>query len=284
MDELARTPVPRDPAGCEAVLARLAAVVGDHGDAAEVAALRAELRAYARLALAVVFDLGGPPQLVHAGWEGLPGGRVRLTYDFDDPAQLADFVRDDEYLQGRRGRLGELVGERTDVRVAGGALVGLGQAVLRHALGFAPPLTVRYQLAFRQTEELGSADRWFVLLGVCDDGREGYAGGLGRLDLEVAANHGVEAAIAEDRRPMYQNAAYAMELAHDGETVTLTMDGERMQALPAGELQGGGLFLLYHSDYHVEIRELVIEGRLHEGELERARAAWIEQRLDERGL
>jgi len=282
--ELSRAPIPPDPAGCEEVLARLAGIVTGHGEQPEIAALLPELRGYARRALEVVFEREGAPQLVAGKWEALPERRVRLTYEFDDPSELLDFVPDDEYLASRRAVLGSLRGGPGEVEVTGGALFGTGSKLLRHRLGFQAPISVRYDELFELTDAVRDPEVAYSAVGICDDGRGNHAAAYGLQHLEVFEGKRPTSANPGEPTMFTIGATYALELAHDGAgKVTLSLGGLVQQELPTS-LTRGGVFLLFHTDMSVRIRRLVIEGALDEEALAKARAAWIEDRLAERGL
>ena len=199
--DLSGTAIPRDPARATEVIERLRVVAHDYADVAEVAKMRPELREYAKLALEVIFDLEGAPQLVKGLWEPMTRGRVRLSYDFENPEQLEDFVRDDGYKVERRKSLFPVEKDpKNEIRITDGRLVGLGKTALRHKLGFGAPMQVTWKVSFEKTDEIPEAGVWVAMVGICDDGGDRFAAAHSHNDLEVVDRR-VLTAYEESRTP-----------------------------------------------------------------------------------
>ncbi len=285
LDQLSRAPLPNDALAAAERLGQLEALLRAHGAQAEVAALRPAIRAYARLALRQVYDEQGPGLLLRGKLELFAADRMRLTYDFSDPAQMEDFVRDDDFLRATRARLGELVGQRDDVAIRSGGLVAHGRIALRHRLAFRAALKVRYEFSYEHLPELGEAPTWQFLLGICADRQGNYAAALNVDDLEAVVRGRPLTAYAPQRTPLFMGQGQRMELEHDGAgRLRLTLGGATQQELLAEGLGDGELFLLVHSDYLMRLEHLVVEGSLEPGRLAAVRETWLDQTLQERGF
>ena len=135
---------------------------------------------------------------------------------------------------------------------------------------------MRYTIEFRESK-LAKPMGGFTL-GVCDDGREHFLWAynlafLQRFDLESSDHAG------ESGGQMFLNAAYAIELRHDGTRVELLCEGRAQTSIESGTRQQGALFLCMGSDCPLRIERLEIEGRLGPDGLARLEQAWIEREL-----
>ena len=278
LERLVQLGEPETEAQADAVLAELEPLVGDHGGLELVTARLPALRARAAQAWGRRFDGAGPAELVQGDFESLGENRVRLTYDFDDPAQRADF-RATEDLKAHVRNLPAL---KTDVEsslgVERGRLRATGSSVHRHLLDFAAPMVVRYDVAFAKDEV--EKPTWVTRVGLCEAGPTRVAWSIdhGRA-LEIFEGRSSRQAYPEVPLVMYRGDTYGVELHHDGETITVYHQSDPLEKLPAGSLQRGGLVLVFHSDLAVTVDTLVIEGVLDEASLAQARDAWVAERV-----
>jgi len=241
------------------------------------------LRQLARHALAPLGEELELSELLHGELERLAGGRLRLTYDFDDADQALDFVPE-PYAEDRRKPLPPIaVLEDSPFSVIGGRLVAGGAACSRHVLGFETPLVVRYQLTVLK-DGVEEHRHFLFLMAACDDGREAFSGmwNFGALETwdELAPrtrNEGQPTAYFFD-------TSYDMELRCDGRTLQAWRDGELADEMPAGSGKAGGLFLWMHGDRRMAVDRVEIEARPQESALLRLRETWIEGRMSEAGL
>lgn len=278
-----REPEPKDPASAQALVDRLGAVAKGRAACPEIEPLLPLLRGCARKLFGVVFEQKGITQLAHGRWETLPDKRVRLSYAFDDAAELQDFQRADDYLSERRPTFGELHGTVDKLELKNSGLAGLGRSVLVHDLGFAAPLTVRYTLTFDKAEKGTKAEIWYCNVGICDDGHGHYAAALNHVHLEVIEPGEPKTAYDEVGKPIAFGKSYVIELAHDGKSVKQSLDGAVQHELET-DLKTGRVFLLFHTDRVINIKDLVIEGTLDERYVALARQRWCDERIAELGL
>src|SRR5690606_24448483 len=107
--------------------------------------------------------------------EELPDGRTRLTYDFEDEAQLADFVRDDGHLAWRREVIDEPEVANDEAKVRAGVLAVIGKPSLRHTLEFEAPVKVRYALEYPDLEADGRRILVMLLVGISSVAENAHA-------------------------------------------------------------------------------------------------------------
>ena len=220
------------------------------------------------------FASEAPRSLLHGAFEPLGGGRVRLTYDFDDAAELNDFV-EFEYLESIRKSFGPVrAKERVGFQHERGAIVAIGEACARHVLGFQSPMTVTCRFSY--VRRVSDDDLWRFSLGACGDW-EGLSF-VRTFDLDglaVGDAGSYENKMSTPRVGVLPKKNYEIGLRNDGETVTTFLDGDDMQSLPVGAATSGNVFLFVHSDRPIRVDRLVIEGTIDPEGLERSRAEWV---------
>ena len=209
--------------------------------------------------------------------ETLRDGRVRVTYDFDDAVESADF-EPTGYMIERRQRMSPLATdpEESGLRVARGSFTGRGSECYRLPVAFESPMSMTVEVSYGEVPPNGTPES-MLMLGICDDGRESFASLQGHGTVEVT-----------DRPSGYQvfepapivelavNLSYLLELRHSGERFAVYIDGDRIQEVDAGPRKAGAVWMLVHSDALVTIHRLVIEGTPSE---ELTRAEWVGRRL-----
>lgn len=228
-----------------------------------------------------------PGSLCHGTFTALGNGLVSLVYDFTKPEEALDFRKDPGYLADLRTNQQQPVKkeEASAWAVANGELSGSGAACYRHYLDFTGPITLRYDVAFRNTPTApGTKPAFMFMVGVCDDGAGSYAGcfNFGSamvIDLATKAFHTVP-----DEKTAFAKRPYKIELKNDGETVSITVNGEKRQSLPASGRKSGAVILWFHTDNVVAIQRMEIEGRVDSKWAEKARALYYEGKLVELGF
>ncbi|HIF39524.1 MAG TPA: hypothetical protein EYQ74_00320 [Planctomycetes bacterium] len=286
---LASTPAPTAPFEAEALLA----LCREATELDRSNPLTADLWESARPALAQVarscwsflFDSAGAEGLVAVPITPLEGGQVRLTYDFNEPEEVGDFVPAGDYLLDRSQELFKLESQTSTLAVAGGEWRGRGHAVFRHALVLQPPLRVRYELVYGRPRP-GKGLESTVFVGICDDGEGNYVGAWDLFDLEAIdiPSRRIETDYEEGERTLKSAKPYAIELRHDGNHAELWVDGEAKKKVAADARTSGALIFLVHSEVTVSIRRLEIEGTLDPEAMESARELWVAGQVRGMGL
>lgn len=285
---LASTPTPSDAAGLEARVASVGRLVAEHGSSETLRGVLTPLRQHAVELLEASFRAGDGLSRALAGKvEDLGGGRVRVSYSFDAPDQLADWARADGYLQDTTTHLPPIgvAPEQAGATIQGGNLELLGRVALRHVLPMAAPLKVTYELVYGRSRP-GAAQNSTVLVAVCDDGAASYVGAWDLYDLDAIdlPSRAIHIARAEGPRGVKPAKAYSLELAHGGGEATLTVAGQIAQKVEVSRREEGRLLVWVHADTPLAVPSLTVEGRVSEAALEKLRAVWVERRLGELGL
>ena len=285
LEQLAYRPEPGGGPAARALVDEIALVMSEYGDTDVVRARKAPLRELAAKAWGAQYSQHGFEELLHGKLERLENGKLRITYEFDDAAELKDFEPISAYLAEQRADRPKLeAGSGGALEVRGGNLEGKGALCYRHKLAFVAP-TVRYELLYGRARS-GGGTLANVLLGICDDGAGSYVGAWDLFDL-VAIDKPMgyaRTAFTEGRRSLRAARAYKLELRHDGELVTLLVNGKKRRQIASGPRLEGSLFLWIHAQLPVAIKRLEIEARPITDEDDPARAAWIEAKLRESGL
>jgi hypothetical protein len=277
---LACTPAPTAPFEAQALLALCREATGLERSGALAENLWQSARpALAQLAgscWSFLFERAGAEGLVSVPIQPLGDGRIRLTYDFNDAGEIADFVPAGDYLLERSRDLFTLQSPQSTMAVAGGEWRGRGHAVFRHPLVLQPPLRVRYELVYGRPRP-GKGRESTVLVGICDDGAGSYVGAWDLFDLEAIdiPSRRIETDYEQGPRSLKSAQAYSIELRHDGKHAELLVDGESKARVAADARTSGALILLVHSEVTVAIRRLELEGRLDPGAMDTARELWV---------
>jgi hypothetical protein len=250
-----------------------------------VARRKAALRELAAGALERSFDPQAIDGLLAGRLERLGEGRVRLTYEFDDPREREDFVLVPGYLTGWREAQGALALKPEDFHIAveDGELAALGQSGLACKVRFGTPFVARYVLRI-DVPQMESPQVYFALMAL-DDGRENQVAcvGLGGLHAwDASREHHVTEYLPPE---MYSpGRAYEFELRIAGGRAQSFRDGQPMRNIDAGSLQEGRVIAFVHSDARIRFDRLEIEGQLGERAVNELRADWVESQLAELGL
>jgi hypothetical protein len=272
--DLSRLAPPSTSAEARARLARIEALRADYGDLPALAERGALLADCARQAWFGVAEHEGLGSMLRGSCETVEEGRVRITYEFSDPAELEDF-RASSYLAEMHGAYPRLGTDAEGLSVSEGALRGVGRGCLRHVAGFAAPLRVSWDVTYEAPA--GDSSVWFFNVGVCDDGERRFAWAVNIFHMEVWDGRVAQAG-PSDSVQIYNGAKYHAELVHDGTKVELSSSDTSQAELPC-ERSSGGVFLWMHTDLPIVLDRLVIEAALDDAALAALRAAWVEERM-----
>jgi hypothetical protein len=272
--DLAAQPAPTASADVDRQVDAVRLLLKDLGDTSLVTRKRDVLRNHARALLERRFGLQPPLKRLAGKVETLGKERVRITYDFSDARQLADFDPAPYPVLASKGFNGG--GEESRFWVEDGKLVAVEKASLRTVYDLGAPLTVRYDLEFVDAKV--PDPKFCVALGICDDGHEHFLWALNLNGLQLldksASDHS-----EEPERALYLDTRYALELEHDGERVTLRCEGLEQSTLGVGNRRSGAVFLRAVSQIPVRIESLTIEGQLLPESFQRMQRLWAEAQM-----
>jgi len=285
LDALARTES-ATPAEARAWMAMLDALMLNQANHPIVRARSTPLTSAAAEALGVIYD----DQQLSEGFKGqvrkLRGGKLELTYDFVHADELEDWRRLSGYLADRRERLFETKADEASsvFKVRGGNLEGIGQATFRHSLEFEAPFEVTYELLYGRPQPGGGNQGHFGLL-LGDDAEGTYTIALDVHGGESRNARSGKAQVSFESEAVIKPAVtYKMVARHDGETVTVTRNGDDIEPIKVvSDTTGGGVGLFFHSQITMALKSVKIVGKPRESE-DPDRRPWIDAQLGERGL
>jgi hypothetical protein len=208
-------------------------------------------------------------------FEALGGERVRISYDFKDARELADFEAGRYPPLVRKGCAPAIV-ETEPFAVEGGRLVTAGETSLRSLFELGAPLTVRYSLEYADRGHHDGAN--YFAVGVCDDGQEHFLWGINFRDVQLYDPAG-NATTEGEAMPFFFERSYEIELRHDGKLASSAVEGVAGPTLDATLRTQGAVFLFAHCNTQARVERLVIEGRLLPNSFERLAAAGVEREL-----
>ena len=253
-----------DTAQAEAVVESLSRLAPYSGDIPFVKARRQGLKRLAEEAYSVILDAAPLEQLMGGKLERLDGGRVRLTYDFSDPAQLQDFVRDDAYQARYRATFPttDVDATKTSCDVESGSLNLFGAVGLRLPLNFKGPQRLNYEFAVGSEDSTSSSLYYAIIASICDDRQGSWVsnfnfGGLIALDLRTKTRDVSDVTAGQQ---LYLGQPYRFALDHSGDRTTWILDDVPQNSVAVGELTEGEVFILAHTNAMIQITELSIEG------------------------
>ncbi len=228
-----------------------------------------------------------PAKLLHGQVTSMGDGTVHVVYEFNDAGECSDFVKDLGYLKDMRTQLGPAIKLEADStwKCADGAFAGIGGACYRHMLRFAAPL--RVSCDFRYSPSGGNPKTGpTFLFGMCDDRAGNYLasvnfGGLAVIDLATKV-----AKVDQDPEssPIKHGRVYALELHHDGTTVSTWLDGNKVRESAVGTRKSGDLFWWFNTDYPLAVQRIEIHGKIDQAVTDTLRAEHIAKALAEAGF
>lgn len=278
---LARTEVPDDRDGRAEVLAEVTELASRVTEKSKPA-----LRDFATLILARDYDSAGLERRLNGKVRRESKGRVSITYEFDDAAELKDFLPLEGYLEDRHARLPD-VGKvaKPGWQIRDGNLVGSGKAALRHLAALEAPIQLEYQLAYARAPK-GATQFSTVLVAVCDDGQGSYVGAWDLFDMDAIdlPSGYVRTAYEEGERIVPPARTNELRLDHSGAKATLKVGGAKRREIATGPRNSGATLLWCHGSSSVAVKRLVIRGKPVTSEDDPARVSWIESELAAIGL
>lgn len=262
---------------------RVQRLLAEHGSLDIVRVRHPALLELAHRAQSLLFEKDGLPEVLHGKLEDLGDGRVRLSYDFDDPAQGQDF-EPVAYLDAQRWKDSPKAEDSTPFHVADGVLAARGAVCSRHLLEFDGPQIVRLRYVFRTPREAFD-NRIRSLLGICDDRSQSYVAADLQGGLTIADRGATYLQQVDAQGQVFMDTEHAIELVHDGaERVRTSFDGQPAAEASCGPRLAGGLFLWVNSECAYEVVSLEIESRITPASLRGLRQEWVLERLKALGL
>ncbi len=218
------------------------------------------LRNVATNAAEVLYGRGYLSDHVHGEREENDDGTVRLFYAFDDPVEARDLVDHRGNVEGK---------------VEGGSFRVTGNVTLRHVLDFEGPVEVTCNLKVPS----GAS----VRLGVCDDRDDAYAGfsDTGALEAVDPSRHLARKSKALEW-PRNRTVKVALRLA-DAE-LSAEVDGAPAASVDKVPLESGTVHLFVDAERPVELADLEIRGTVSAAFWDRARAAFVQEKLESLGF
>jgi len=287
VEELARGGIPGTAAAGRAVAETIRTLIADSPDLPVVLSRAGDLRRLAAAALEVSLAEESPAALLHGKWKDLGDGRVSLAWEFESEAEAGDFRKQVGYLSEWRKALKIDAGKEAESSwtVRDGSFQGIGAACYRLPLEFSAPMTIRYELRVLDADDSDKLQANFTV-GLCDDGKRNQILALNFGDLFVR-NAGKQSGREEkggESFSYFLSTDYAFEVRHDGEKVTVTVDGEKRSETACLGRKSGGVILWFHTTLPVAIGRFEVEGRIEPGSAAELRRARVEEKLVELGF
>ncbi len=301
LDLLAKSGNPADVEQGAAALARIEALMREYADDALVVARRDGLRRLAKDVLTAQSARLAPQEFLAAKSEALGDGRVRLTWSFDDPRELADTAPVTAYetsaiewmkKNGRGQAPAPAEGEAAapaepppplpapTFAIEKGDLVMSGGLSRRVGLPFKAPFTVKIRVRWEDRIDDLTPTGSFAI-SVCDDLDNGLIklGGSGTMFVWDSQRGATKTIEASGDWTFHYGAADEWTLTHDGKEIHWARNGDERGKAPVGGLKSGWMVLTIHSLKTMCIETLVVEAALETKGLEEARRTWVEQKL-----
>lgn len=278
LEDLADLGRPLGSASADATLNQLRGLLAEHAKHPLVVERSGLLRGLADAALRIQARKVGTGSLgLQAAVEEQGDGVIRLSYDFDDAAELDDFRAFTPPVDS----LADIeiaiapVDHRVDVR--DGAVHIHGVASLEHVVRMARPIRIGYELGYRW---LG-ADNVppFIWCGVVADDRS-YFSNLNLGDLEAMRGPGQRVGTSGGVRKVFEETVYEVLMTADEGRLEVAVDGKTIDSVGISGIGPGRLFLAQRSDVDAVIHSLWIEGSIDDDSLVTVRDDWVRSEIE----
>lgn len=272
-----------DSASAVTIIDHLVAVIPHISFVDFVRVRKARLKAFATLAYETRLEAQTIETLLKGQVDRLGNERLRITYDFSDPAQLDDFVQDLNFRRAYRDILPPTGIAKDDeyCLVRGNRLTFLGRASLQHPLLFQGPQSIEYTFRYDSIPPGASGTLSSLMVGMCGDGQSSgvYNFNFGwlyaydeksgfRAEADLTAGNGY-----------YQQVDYRFQLVHDGTNMTWYLNGQSKGSIACGPLTSGEMFVLVHSNFPIAMKSLILEGTVTVSGTDRLRANWVQRKV-----
>jgi hypothetical protein len=278
LDELAAAGVPKDAATATVCVERIRALRTTWGDLQCVRERTAALRQLAAKAFELLYEVSKLSAQFAGKLTLLGEGRARIVYEFDDPKELGDWVKQPGYLADWRADFAPVAKAeaQSTLSIVGGAALGTGAACYRLGLTLREPLVARYTVRYGNVP-VGGSNEAAEMLFVCDDGKLGNIGIAATGCLRVADPNVL--GVAVDAPPPFTfdtSHDYEVEVRVAGKQASSFVDGKHLGKLEIGTRTGGEVLLAVHSDCAIRFQRVEVEGVL---DFDIERAQWIESQV-----
>ena len=273
-----------DSASGETIIEHIAAVAPHINSMEFVRIRKARLETFAALAYKAQLEAQTIEDLLEGKVDRLGNERIRVTYDFSDPAQLGDFIQDPNFKKPHRGVLNPIgiAADQEYCRVRGNRLTIRGRASLQHPVLFEGPQSIEYVFRYGLIPSGANGLDSSLMVGMCGDGRTGGIynfnfGGLYAYDR--TSGYKAEADVNASQE-YFEKVDYRFQLVHDGTNVTWYLNGQSKNSMACGPVTSGEMFVFVHTRFPIEIKSLILEGDLTANGTDRLRANWVARKVD----
>jgi hypothetical protein len=209
------------------------------------------------------------------------------VYDFTNAEECTDFVKDPGYLRDMRTKLGPAMKPEADStwKCDGDDFAGVGAACYRHMLRFAAPLRISCDIRYSPAASNPKSGPTFMF-GMCDDRLGNYLASVNFGDLAVIDLPSKIAKVEQDpeNSSIKHGRVYALELHHDGTTVSTWIDGKKERESEVGARKSGDLFWWFNTDFPLAVQRIEIHGKIDRAVNDTMRAEHIAKALAEAGF
>jgi len=268
--------LPKDAAEARALLDELRAALAAGGDRLPEG-VRETLRPLACKAFETFYATEDPLDGLAGEVERLDGGRVRITYSFEEDDELGDFPAGVDPTLALGGLSDTPMEERLEVE--GGGLKASGVVSRRHLLRLGGPIKIRYEISSKRSAMS------LALVGLCGREQGRFAACLGAGNLIVIDQR---SGLLPDPNATYDpggKGTSRIELAFDGKgRVALSVNGKQVREQSCGSLRVCDVFLSVAGKYELGFDDVVLEGIPEPESLEPLRRRAVARGLEELGM
>jgi hypothetical protein len=286
VNELANTPLPDSADAGQVLSATLHTLVSEYADLPVVQTRIGGLRRLAAIAVDAVLAERNPASLLHGTWMDLGDGRTSIVWEFEREDETADFVKEIGYLSEWRKIHKLEAGSEADShwKVRDDRFSGAGAACYRIPLVFSAPMRVRY--VARVLDDDAATGQANFTVGLCDDRKRNQilVSNFGHLYIRNGERRSGKDESAPESYSFFLSTDYEFEVRHDGEWVTVLVDGEERARQPCLDRKSGNVFLWFHTSLTVAVGRLEIEGKIDAASAVELRRARVEDELVRMGF
>jgi hypothetical protein len=284
---LAGAELPGTAAQGKAAADTIRALVAESASLPVVQSRMGDLHRLATAAVGAMLAEENPAALLHGKWRDLGEDRTSIAWEFESEAEAGDFLKQPGYLNEWRKVLKIDAGKEADSSwtVRDGSFRGVGAACYRLPLGFSTPITIRYELRVLEEGESEKSQANFTV-GLCDDTKRNQVlvVNFGHLFVRNGEKQTGKSEGDSDGFSYFLSTDYAFEVHHDGEQVTVTIDGEERGHTAALGRKSGGVFLWFHTTLPVSIGRFEVAGKIDPASAVDLRRARVEEKVVEMGF
>jgi len=277
--------VPRNPTSAKIALDRIRRLLA-HRELALVSPRLGLLKRLAGAAFEASIDESRLQDALGGKLETLGEGRVRVTYEFDDPLEALDWIPDERrFAWWRKGIELRHPESESGFVPREGALQGSGSATLRWAVELEHPIVASYTVRYDQMSENGPEPGRFMVA-VCDSGKESYVGcsDFGWIHVMDAAGgtFGVDKDLGAFSYVPGED--YQIELRVEDGVATSHVDGEARARVDCPGWKSGGVLFAAYTDLPLQLKRLVLEGKLSSAGMGKLKRRCAERELAKLGF